>query len=154
MLFLLGSGWQIENNLREFSDNMGEVVGSVSFGDDFGDHESGEHTIAGSLAWQNDVAGLFPADFDAIKTHGFGDVGITNGGDFGFDIVIFGPINNALVGHDSNSDLVKFEVISEDGDDFVTINFIPCMIDKKTAVAVAIKSDAEVEMLVSDELLE
>ena len=52
MLFLLGSGWQIENNLGEFSNNVGEVVeGSVSFGDDFGDHESGEHTVAGSFAW-------------------------------------------------------------------------------------------------------
>ena len=45
-------------------------------------------------------------------------------------------------------------MMGEDGDDLVAVDKIALLVDTKTAVAVAVKSDAEVEMVVGDELLE
>ena len=45
-------------------------------------------------------------------------------------------------------------MMGEDGDDLVAVDKIALLVDAKTAVAVAVESDAEVEMVVGDEFLE
>ena len=52
------------------------------------------------------MTGLFPAEFDVILTHSGGNVRIADWGDFGFDVVVLGPVEETLIGHDGDSDLV------------------------------------------------
>ena len=152
---MFGSGGEVDDDLGGFVVKGCKVVeGLMRFGNDFGNHESGKHTIAGRLVWKDNVAGLFPADFNVVSTHSFGDVGVADGGDFGGDVVVFGPVEEALVGHDGDSDAVEVEVTCEDDDDLVAVYFVSLAIDEKTAVAVAIKGDAEVEMVFGDEVFQ
>ena len=76
-------------------------------GHDFGDHEGGEKPIAGRFAWENDVARLFPTEFDMMLAHGRSDMGVADGSDFGVDVSGFGPVEEALIGHDGNGNLVE-----------------------------------------------
>ena len=52
------------------------------------------------------MAGLFAAELDVVNPHSVGDVGVADGGDFGSDVVALGPVEEALVGHDSDGDMV------------------------------------------------
>ena len=52
------------------------------------------------------MTGLFATDGDIFFAHSGSNVGVANWGDFGFDMTIFGPVEEALVGHDSDSDVV------------------------------------------------
>ena len=152
---MFGSGGEVDDDLGRFVIKGCKVVeGLMRFGNNFGNHESSKHAIAGGLVWKDDVTGLFPADFDVVSTHSFGDVGVANGGDFGGNVVVFGPVEEALVGHDSDSDAVEVEVACEDGDDLVAVYFLSLVIDEKAAVAVAIKGDTEVEMVFGDEVFQ
>ncbi len=49
---------------------------------------------------------LFPADLDVFLKHSGSDVRIADGSDFGFYIVVVGPVEKTLIGHDGDSDLV------------------------------------------------
>ena len=126
----------------------------MRFGNDFGNHESSKHTIAGRLVWKDNVAGLFPADFNVVSTHSFGDVRVADGGDFGSDVVVFGPVEEALIGHDGDGDVVEVEVAREDGNDLVAVYLVALVVDEEAAVTVAIESNAEVEMVFSDEVFQ
>ena len=42
-----------------------------------------------------------------MKAHSFSDVGIADGGNFGFDMILCGPIQEALVCHDGSGDGVE-----------------------------------------------
>ena len=128
------------------------MEGLMRFGNYFGNHESSKHTIAGRLVWKDDVAGLFPANLNVVSTHSIGDIGVTDGGDFGGDVVVFGPVEEALIGHDGDGDVVEVEVTCEDGDDLVAVYLVALVVDEEAAIAVAIESNAEVEMVFSDEV--
>ena len=105
MVFLGGSGGHIDDDLGEFGDDGGEVVERFfSFGDSFGYYEAGEHAIARGEAGKDDVAVLFGADLDVFCKHGSDDVGVANGGDFGVDAKVLGPVEQALIGHDGGDD--------------------------------------------------
>ena len=67
------------------------------------------------------MTGLFPAEFDTVLAHSGSDVGITNWGDFGFDVVVFSPVEETLVGHDGDGNLVEGKEVGEDGDDLVAV---------------------------------
>ena len=107
--FLCGGGGEVDDDLREFGDDAGEVgEGFVSFADDFGEHEAGQDAVASSLAWENDVARLLAAELDVLITHGGGNVGVADRGDFGGNISRFGPIEETLVGHDGDGDVSRW----------------------------------------------
>ena len=42
------------------------------------------------------------------------------------------------------------EIVCEDGDDFVAVYFVATFVNHKTAVAVAVVSDAEIQMVFLD----
>ena len=152
---MFGSGGEVDDDLGGFVIKACKVVeGLMRFGNDFGNHEGSKHTIAGRLVWKDDVTGLFPADFDVVSMHSFGDVGVADGGNFGGDVVVFGPVEEALVGHDGDGDVVEVEVACEDGDDLVAVNFVALIVDEKAAIAIAIECDAEVEMVFGDEVFQ
>ena len=110
--FLLVSSREINDNLRRFVIETGEIVeGFAGFGNDFGKHEASQHTVASGFVREDDVAGLFPANRNVMGAHGCGDVGIADWGDFGSDMVVAGPIEKTLVGHNGNSDVVEFEMV-------------------------------------------
>ena len=67
------------------------------------------------------MTGLFPAEFDTVLAHSGGNIRIADWGDFGFDVVVLGPVEETLVRHDGDGDLVEGEEIGEDGDDLVAI---------------------------------
>ena len=67
------------------------------------------------------MTGLFPAEFDIVLAHSGGNIRIADWGDFGFDVVVLGPVEETLVRHDGDSDLVKRKEASENGDDLVAI---------------------------------
>ena len=67
------------------------------------------------------MTGLFPAEFDIVLAHSGGNVRIADWGDFGFDVVVLGPVEETLIGHNSDSDLVEGEKVGENGDDLVAI---------------------------------
>lgn len=67
------------------------------------------------------MTGLFPAEFDVILAHSGGNVRIADWSDFGFDVVVLGPVEETLICHNSNSDLVKRKEASENGDDLVAV---------------------------------
>ena len=67
------------------------------------------------------MTGLFPAEFDTVLAHSGGNIRIADWGDFGLDIVVLSPVEEALIGHNSDSDLVKRKEASENGDDLVAI---------------------------------
>lgn len=90
------------------------------------------------------MTGLFPAEFDTVLAHSGGNIGIADWGDFGLDVVALGPVEEALIGHDSNSDLVEGKEVGEESDDLVAIYDIRLTVNKKATIAVAIVSDAEV----------
>ena len=140
---MLPRGWEIEDNLREFGDNFGEGIEGI-IGSGFSNHEASKHAVASSFAWENDVAGLFPADFNAVGAHGFGDIGVANGGDFGLNVVLGGPVDDALVGHDGDCDFVEIQEVCEDGDNFVAVNGVPFVVNEEAAVAVAVVSHTKV----------
>ena len=106
--FLLGGSGEIDDDLREFGNDTGELAeGLVSGGHNFGDHKGSKKPIAGRLAWENDVTGLFPAEFDMMLAHSGSDMRVADRGDFGVDVGGFGPVEEALIGHDGNGDLVE-----------------------------------------------
>ncbi len=101
------SSLEIYDDLGVFYHDACEgVQGFISFGDNFGDHEGGKHAVAGGFAGKDDVARLFATNFDILLAHSGGNVGIANGGNFGFDVIIGGPIEEALVSHDGDGDFV------------------------------------------------
>ena len=53
------------------------------------------------------MAGLFPAEFDMVFAHGGSDMRVADRSDFGVDVGGFGPVKEALIGHDGNSDLIE-----------------------------------------------
>ena len=59
-----------------------------------------------------------------------------------------------MVGHDSNGDLVKAEMVGKNSDNLVAVYQIAKFIYTEAAVAVAVEGNAEVEMVCSDEILE
>ena len=75
-------------------------------GDDFSCHEGSKHSVASGFVWQDDMTGLFPSDGDIVSTHSFGDIRITDGGNFGVDFGFLGPIEETLVGHDGDSNRI------------------------------------------------
>ena len=99
------------------------------------------------------MAVLFGADFDIFFEHGGDDVGIADSGDFGVDVVVFSPVEETLVGHDSGDDGIKLEELGEEGEHLVAVDFIAFGVYGKAAVAIAVKSDAEIEMVFGDKLL-
>ena len=102
---------QIDGDLREFGDVSGEFTERfLGFGEDFGDHEGGEDTVAGRFAWQNDVTRLFAAECNVLVIHGGFDVGVADWGDFDIDALFLGPFEKTLISHNSGSDGVEFEV--------------------------------------------
>ena len=101
------SSLEIYDDLGVFChDTRESVQGFIGFRDNFGDHEGGKHAVAGGFAGKDNVARLFATDFDILLAHSGGNVGIADGGDFSFDIIVGGPIEEALVGHDGDSDFV------------------------------------------------
>ena len=153
--FLCGGGGEVDDDLREFGDDAGEVgEGFVSFADDFGEHEAGQDAVASSLAWENDVARLLAAELDVLITHGGGNVGVADGGDFGGNISGFGPIEETLVGHDGDGDVVEMEEISKNSDDLIAVDEVASVVDTEATVAIAIVGDAEIEVILLDECLE
>ena len=68
------------------------------------------------------MTGLFPAEFDTVLAHSGGNIGIADWGDFSFDVVVFSPVEETLIGHDGDGNLVEGEEIGEDGDDLVAVN--------------------------------
>ncbi len=85
------------------------------------DHEAGQNTVTGGFVWQNDVTGLFPAEFDTVLAHSGGNIRIADWSNFSLDIVIFSPVEETLVGHDGDGNLVEGEEVGENGDDLVAI---------------------------------
>ena len=101
-------GWEIYHDLGEFCHDVCELIErSFGGGDDFGEHEGSEDAIAGRLAWQDDVAGLFPAETDVLLAHSGGNIGIANGSDFGLYICGGCPVEEALISHNGDGDFVK-----------------------------------------------
>lgn len=68
------------------------------------------------------MTGLFPAEFDTVLAHSGGNIGIADWGDFGFDVFVLGPVEEALISHNSDGDLVEGEEVGENGDDLVAIH--------------------------------
>lgn len=84
---MLGSSVEINDDLRRFREEAGEVLERLSgLGDDFGEQETSEDAVASGFVGKDDVAGLFAANGDVFGAHGFGDIGIADGGDFGGDV--------------------------------------------------------------------
>ena len=106
-LFLCGSGFEIYDNLGVFChDTRESVQGFIGFRDNFGDHEGSQHAVAGGFAGKDNVARLFATNFDILLAHSGGNVGIADSGNFGFDVIISGPIEEALVSHDGDGDFI------------------------------------------------
>ena len=102
----------IEGDLGEFSDDTGEFTERFfGVGDDFGNHEGGKDAVTGGFAWQDDVAGLFPSEFNVLFIHSGFDVGIADWGDFDINALFLGPFEKTLVDHDGGDEGFEFEVI-------------------------------------------
>ena len=106
--FFLGwGGGEINDDLRRFSDDMGEFCERFAcFCHNFTDYKAGEHAVAGGFAWKDDVTGLFAADIDIVGAHSFGDIGIADRCDFGVDVILVGPVDEALISHYGDGDFV------------------------------------------------
>ena len=52
----------------------------------------------------------------------------------------------------ADGDVVEVEVAREDGDDLVAVYLVALVVDEEAAIAVAIESNAEVEMVFGDEV--
>ena len=67
------------------------------------------------------MTGLFPAEFDTVLAHSGGDIRIADWSNFGFDVVVLGPVEETLVCHDGDGNLVERKEAGENGDDLVAI---------------------------------
>ena len=102
---MLWGGGDIDDDLGEFGNDGGELGESFAGGSDgFGNHETSEDAVAGGVAGEDDVAVLFGADVDVFCEHGGDDVGVADISDLGVDVGFFGPVQEALAGHDGGDD--------------------------------------------------
>ena len=156
----LGVDLEVEQFLRELVHDGGELgEGGLALDHHAQDLERAEDAVAGGdVVAENEVAGIFTAEGVIVLAHALDDAAVADGGGLDLDAVVLHGFDQAEIAHDGGDERVVaefsllFQADGAEAEDAVAADDLAVGVGEDDAVGVAVEGDAEVGLVLADEL--